>query len=179
MEVTFQLTPEDYWKTLRHQLRRATQPTPLRFLPLAWSFLYGILLGVGGMILYRYASEFYGTNSKQLIWGLWFALAGVIMLALNPYVSTFIYKRVLFQKGGYYCSPQTLVVEDSYLFHRCSATESKIAWSDVLTVEEDKGYLYVVLDRGLSIPIPRYSFQDRTAFHQFMAALTSHISPNG
>ena len=179
MEVTFQLTSDDYWKTLRYQLRRAAQSSPLRFLPIGWGFLYGILLGIGSMLLYRYASDFYCTNDRRLIWGLWFALAGVVTLALNPYVSAFIYKRVLFLKDGYYCSRQTLMVEDSHLIHRCSATESKIAWSDVLAVEEDQNYLYVFLDRGLSIPIPGRSFQDRSAFHQFMAALSSHVSQNG
>lgn len=179
MEIAFQLTSKDYWKTLRYQLRRASGFSPLRFLPACWAGLYGALLGLGGMLLYRRASLFGCLDDRLFVLGVLLFLAGVVALGLSPYIRAFFYRRILFLENGYYCSPQTLRVADDCLVHRCSDTESKIAWSDVLGVEDDADYLYVFLDFGLAIPVPRRAFSDRSSYHLFMASLSGHVPKQG
>lgn len=179
MEITFQLTPEDYRKSNRYKLHKVVKRSLLRFLSTGWGCLYGLLIGFGQMLLYRYGME-YGCISKEpLYWGLGLALTGIIMLALNPYIHALAYKRALFKKGGYYCSAQTFKIEGLHLLHRQRSTESRFAWTDILAIEEDRDYLYVFLDPAVSFIIPRRAFNEPSAFHQFKTELSRHISRQG
>lgn len=179
MEITFQLTPDDFWNALRYQLRRAARSSPLRYLAIGWNFLWGFLVGIGSMLLYRYALDLYCVDDKRLIWGVSFAFAGIAVLVLNPVVAVYVQKRVMFAKGGFYTAMQSITIDDGHLLHRCSATESRIAWADIVAVEEDATYLYIFLDQGMAIPIPRRAFDDSASFHNFAGALAAHVPHRG
>ncbi|MCK6393632.1 YcxB family protein [Zoogloea sp.] len=179
MEITFQLTPEDYKKSTLYTRRKVVKRSLLRFFSTGWGCLYGLLIGFGQMLIYRYGMEYGCISQKPLYWGLGLALTGIIMLAINPHIHALAYKRALFRKGGYYCSPQTFKVEDGHLLHRQRSTESRFAWTDILAIEEDRDYLYVFLDPVVSFIIPRRAFNEPSAFHQFKTELSRHISRQG
>jgi hypothetical protein len=176
MEITVSYEVADCANAQRYVTRRMYRGSVWRFLPLSWNILYGLFLGMGGMLLYRFGTEYCGPHDQRLTWGLWLVFSGVAFLVTLGLVNGIAARRVAFRQGGNFLSPQTFSLSPAGLLQRSKHCESLIGWEAIESVEEDKNYLCLFLDRGLATYIPKRSFSDTAAYSDFAKQVDQYVS---
>lgn len=179
MEITVNYAISDGANAQRYVTRRMYRGSAWRFLPLSWNVLYGLFLGMGGMLLYRFGTEYCGPSDQRLNWGLWLVFAGVVFLVTLGLVNGIAARKVLFRPGGHFLSPQTFSLSPNGLSQRSAHCEYLTGWEAIESIEEDKSYLYLFLDRGLATYIPKRSFPDTATYSDFAKQVDHYASVSG
>lgn len=176
MEITARYTPADGPTAQKYITRRMFRGSPWRHVPFFWNFLWGFLIGTGGMLLFRFTADYCGPTDRRLTCGLGLLLGGVLVLATASKVAQSASRKVLFRPGGSSFGPQIFTVTDTALVQQSNTGEIKTVWSAFEGIEEDKNYLYLFLDRGFATFIPRRAFPDQSAYQEFAALINRHVS---
>ena len=160
MEITYELTPEDFWHFNVYYRRHKSVLRPWFRNPFLGVFVIIFLSGL------------------WMIWDSWVRYGQIqwIFVTLLPAFAFYAYrlypptkKRVLkvaAQQPGLLCE-HTIAISPKWLLERTAVNESKTAWGTVDSIEEDREYMYFFLTKANAYTVPKGAFSSLAAAQDF------------
>ena len=155
MQVTFQLTPEDY----RHGLlaRRNFRTSTRWFIRGAWLVVCLLLLISIAQLTANPISVALGTVTPAII----IAVCWTVFLLWGPGLSA----RRQFKNSPSAQGPTTIEVSESGLHLQSSNVDSNVAWSAYFGWTEDKSVFVLMPQPRICFPIPKRAFSSEQIEH--------------
>jgi hypothetical protein len=150
MEVTFQLTQEDY----RHGLRAWQVRSAWRRWNYRLSLIFMIALLVVGLILAIWNATFYEKSMS------WFLIALPVVWLFGVWVSPRIQARIQFRRMPSAHSLTTLAISDAGMHMHSDHYDSQIKWPTYIGWSEGKSVFVLFPQPRIYVPIPKRAFSD-------------------
>lgn len=151
MHVTYELTPDDYWRFNLYYRRHKYPVRP--FMLYALSGAIGIVFLGGGWVAVESWLAFGRAQLTLLACLLVLLFAAVGILPPTKRRMT----KLAAQKPGLLCE-HTIGISPEWLSEKTSVNENKAAWMTLKSLEEDSEYLFLFLDRLVAHVIPKRAF---------------------
>ena len=157
IEVSFTPTAKDYAIATRWIGKRSLGGLFWLNLVAAISIAIG---GAFGFILLIDAALSHPTTARQGLTGaLLFVAALYIGLLLKLVLRRFVNRRV-YNEGGFFLSPRTLVFDEYGVQNNSPQQQIRIAWKDVMGIHEGKCHLFIQLEPAFTLFIPKRIAKD-------------------
>ncbi len=174
MEVEYKQTTSDYYSAYRHISRRLNASTKWRYLATLSGGAFGLLLALGVISISKFYEKYRFLESEELDFGLSAIAVGTVILVIGLNVYNSKVKQLIFEENGLYLSPQKFQIEQESLLHSMGDNQYRYLWKYVKEVEKTQDCIYVFLDRGAALYIPRHGFDSDEKYNTFYDALYSH-----
>ena len=168
MEVGFKQKAEDYMKAVHYVQSSAIQNSAFKYLPFFSIFIPMTFIVVGVMFVYRSAETYPYWKTE---YAFWLILVGFILLFILLIVRSKISHRYLFLNDGVTLTTQHFSIESDFLVQRVKNSVTKIAWSDVLKIEENGTFIFVFIDAAVAVFIPYSAFSSSNEANEFLLLL--------
>ena len=178
MEIEYKQTTTDYYNAYKHIGRRVNASTRWRYLATLSGGAFGLLIALGVISIGKYYEKYGYLESEELNFGLSAIAIGTIILIIGLKIYSLNVRPLIFEKNGLYLSPQTFRIEEECLLHHMGDNQYRYLWKYVKEVEKTENYIYVFLDRGAALYIPRHGFESNENYKSFYEALYSHAQSN-
>lgn len=175
MQVQFKQTTDDYYNAIKHVGRRLYSSTKWRFIIIFSGVIFGFLLVHGTTSIYKFYKIYGALDTHNLDNGLIALLAGVVILIVGFKIYLTQARPLIFAKDGVFLSLQTFVIDDDYLIHFLGRNESHYLWDSILEVEKTKTFIFMFIDRGAALYIPRHAFNSDDEYAVFYNALHEQV----
>ncbi len=177
MEIEFKQTTADYFNTSKYIGRYLSASTKFRYVMIVSVGFSLMLISFGTLLLLQH----YDTStfvSKKLDNGLMMLVIGVTSLIIGFKLYSFRLSKLIFSENGIFLSTQKFKIEDNYLLLYMGANEFKYNWKTFKNIEKTDDYIYLFIDRGVALYIPRHGFQTIENYDDFYNAIKHQVHEN-
>lgn len=161
MQVTFELTPDDFWHFNLYYRRHKHPIRPF--------FIYSLaammsIVFLGGIWV---VADFW-LRRHQLQWTMLFYLA-----AMAFFIPRFLPRskahmiRLASRRPGLLCG-HTVSISPEWLAEKTEVNDTKVSWSTLNAIEEDGDYLYLFVTKAVAHTIPKRAFTSLAEAQTFM-----------
>lgn len=150
MEVTYQLTEDDYRQGLRVWRTR----TALRLWSLRISSALMVVVFVMGVVMLTWSSNL------ELKYFSWFELGLPVVYFLSLWIAPGIQARMQYRRMPGAQSPITMTVSDSEVHVRSKHYDSHVNWSTYIGWAEGKSVFVLFPQPRIYVPIPKRAFSN-------------------
>ncbi len=161
LEVTYELSPEDFWRFAVYYRRHK-----MSLRPLFRNAFAGILLlvFVGGLWVVLDSWLRIG----RIQWSMMFSLAGIawffrrFLLPTRKRVA-----RLAMQQPGLLCE-HAIAISPLWFFEKTAVNETKVAWKTLQSIEEDADYHFFFIGKANAFIIPKRAFSSLAEAQAFL-----------
>jgi len=178
MEVEFIQTTTDYYNAYKHICRRLNASTKWRYLATLSGVAFGVLFTIGLISIGKYYEKYSYLDSQELNNGLSAIAIGTIILIIGLKIYNMKVRPLIFEEKGLYLSPQKFKIEKDSLLQYLGENQYRYLWKYVKEVEKTSDYIFVFLDRGAALYIPRHAFESNEKYVSFCMELLAHAQQN-
>ena len=150
MEVTYQLTEDDYRQGLRVWRTR----TALRLWSLRISSALMVVVFVMGVVMLTWSSNL------ELKYFSWFELGLPVVYFLSLWIAPGIQARMQYRRMPGAQSPITMTLSDSEVHVRSKHYDSHVNWSTYIGWAEGKSVFVLFPQPRIYVPIPKRAFSN-------------------
>lgn len=154
MTVSFSLTPHDFALLRKVVARRLQRRQGALSIAFAIRVAAGMCIGCGMALLARAVTA--APFLSALIWlGGGLLVAAVLPAVAAPDVAVWSTRHVLVSPRGAFLSPQTVSLSADGLGVTSAVAQSQVAWSGILSREDDEKNIYLFVDELQALVLPR------------------------
>ena len=174
MEIEYKQTASDYYNAYKHISRRLNKSTKWRYLATFSGGIFGLLFALGVISIGKFYEKYSFIHSEELNYGLSAIAIGTVILIVGLKIYSSKVRPLIFEEDGLYLSPQKFEIHQDYLLQKMGENQYRYKWRYVKEVEKTKDYIYIFIDRGAALYIPRHGFESEEQYESFCEALNSH-----
>ena len=174
MEIEYKQTTSDYYNAYKHISRRLNASTKWRYLATISGGIFGLLLVLGVISIGKFYEKYSFIESEELNFGLSAIAIGTAVLIVGLKIYSSKVRSLIFEENGLYLSPQKFQIEENFLLQSLGENQYRYLWKYVKEVEKTKEYIYLFIDRGAALYIPRHAFSSDENYDAFYESLYSH-----
>lgn len=173
MEIEYKQTASDYYNAYKHISKRLNASTKWRYLATFSGGIFGLLLALGVISVGKFYEKYSFIESEELNFGLSAIAIGTIILIVGLKIYSSKVRPLIFEENGLYLSPQKFEIHQDYLLQSMGENQYRYQWKYVKEVEKTNEYIYLYIDRGAALYIPRHGFASDESYDAFYEALYS------
>jgi len=174
VEIEYKQTASDYYNAYKHISRRLNASTKWRYLATLSGGIFGLFLALGVVSIAKFYEKYSFLESAELNFGLSAIAIGTAILIVGLKIYSSKVRPLIFEENGLYLSPQKFQIEQEFLLQSMGENKYRYLWRYVKEVEKTKEYIYLFLDRGAALYIPRHGFASDEEYDAFYEELYSH-----
>jgi predicted membrane channel-forming protein YqfA (hemolysin III family) len=167
MEIEFTQTASDYIKAYKHISKHLNASTKWRYLASLSGFVFGLLLVFGVISIAKFYEKYSFINSEELNFGLSAITIAVVILVVGIKIYNTKIRSLIFEENGLYKSPQKFKIKQEFLLQYMGDNQHRYQWKYVKEIEKTSEYIYLFLDRGAALYIPRHGFASNEKYQEF------------
>ncbi len=175
MKVEFFQTHHDYYNAYQYISCRVGKSTKWRYLATGTGALFGFLLVIGVMSIFDHYEKYSYFENTELTFGLVLIFVAFIILFVGLKIYNSKVKSLIFEKGGLFLSRFSFEIQRDCLIHFMADNRHEYQWKNVKEVEQTEDYIFVFLDRGAALYIPKHGFSSEKDFEIFHTTLNEHL----
>jgi hypothetical protein len=165
MEIRADITADDYRAFLQHAVRRASTG--------ARRTSFGLLVAVWAAIVVLFTWLYTATP-----WAPGYILSCGVGIVVGMLLSLWgVQRRVDLspEEGGYVLGPRVYTLDENGVRARSAATELWVGREAIRALEETPDHIFVYLDRGAALIVPRRAFATPQQAALFVAGLSGGL----
>lgn len=178
MEIEFRQVTSDYYNAYRHISKRVCYSTKWRYLATLSGGIFGFSLAFGAISIAKFYEKYSFLPKDELDFGIGIILVGSMVLVIGLKVYNSKVRPLIFDSNGLFLSTQIYKIEDNHLFHDLGGTHHFYQWECVREVEQTSEYIFVFIDLGAALYIPRHGFSSDEQYNEFYNELKLHTQKN-
>jgi hypothetical protein len=175
MEVQFQQSVNDYYAAQRYVCRKIVRGSYWRFVPGVLGGVFGFSLALGLVSIGKFYEKYQFLDFYELNWGLGIMCLGFVAFIFGLRWYNRAIKPKIFNPDGLYRSLHSISLTDTHLVMTVRNNKYTYAYSDILKVEEDAGYVFAFIDNGAALYIPSKAFVSEETKKDFINELSKKI----
>ena len=174
MKVEYHQTHKDYFNAYAHVSARANKSTKWRYLATFSGAAFGFLLVIGVMAILKHYEHYEYLENEELSFGIKAIVLAFITLFIGLKIYSIKTKPLIFEKNGLYLSLLSFEIQKEYLVHCMAENRHEYRWKYVQEIEKTKNCIYIFLDTGVALYIPKHGFPSEEAYEAFYNVLNDH-----
>jgi len=178
MEIEYRQVTADYYNAYRHISKRLCATTKWRHLNTVAGVIFGLSLVTGVVSITKFYDKHPYLSKDDLNFGIWAIAIGTALVILSLRIFGSKVRPLIFESGGLFLSPQSFKIEETHLSHKMGESEHYYQWKYVKEIEQTPGYIFVFIDRGAALYIPRHGFESEEQYNEFTKELSVHAQKN-
>ena len=175
MKVEYRQTHQDYFDAYTHISARVNKSTKWRHLATLSVAAFGFLLVIGVMSILKHYEHYRCFENEELNFGIKLIVLAFVTLFIGLRVYSSKIKPLIFEKNGLFLSLLSFEIQKEYLVHYMAENRHEYRWKYVQEIEKTKKCIYIFLDRGVALYIPKHGFPDEETYEAFYDALNDHL----
>ena len=176
MEIRYNQTVKDYYNAHKYIGKHLNLSTKWRYLASLTGGAFGLLAALGLISIGKHYDKFGSFGTEELNFGLLAIGAAIAILIIGLSIYNCKVKPLIFEPNGLYLSPLVFEITSDYLLHRMGDNLHQFQWKYIRVVEQANNYIFIFIDRGAALYVPRHAFESDELFDQFFQELKSHAS---
>lgn len=137
--------------------------------------VFGFSLALGLVAIGKFYEKYQFLDFYELTWGLGIMCLGFVVFIFGLRWYNGAIKRKIFNPDGLYQSLHSISLTDTHLLMTVRNNKYTYAFSDILNVEENAGYVFAFIDNGAALYIPSKAFASEEAKKNFVDELSKKI----
>jgi len=178
MEIEYRQVTADYYNAYRHISKRVCSRTRWRYLNMVAGGIFGFSLVAGAASITKFYDKYPYLPKDELNFGIWVIAIGAALVFISLKVFGSKVRPLIFESGGLFLSPQSYKIEEAHLSHKMGESDHYYQWKCVKEVEQTPEYIFVFIDRGAALYIPRHGFESDEQYNKFTKELNLHTQKN-
>lgn len=175
MKVELSQTHQDYYNAYQYISARLGKSTRWRYLAIGVGVFFGALFIIGSMSIWEHYEKYSYLQNAELTFGITLIVLAFIILFVGLKIYNLKVRPLIFEKDGLFLSKLSFHIESDYLVHFMSDNRYEYRWKNMQEVEKTESYIFIFLDRGVALYIPRHGFKSDQEYEVFYNELAKHL----